>query len=487
VSEPNKERDFLRGKKSEPYWERILPLEFIEFVDAECLPRLGFKGYKLEEKYRIARQVLYNLIHLGLLNKTVNDSRTLSETSRIRLQVWDSMVANNMARMVTGSELGQRNTLYYPTDWLFERQKLWNLGLLRHTSEDEGPLAIVKLKETKRLLGPERRVKGKVVKGMMRKVTKSVECSVNDYLVTLEEACKREPKPKNQELYKLVNGGDFTEKARNYVIGIEKRLLTVNDFNAQHSFTVLRPTEVPTTDGKRPLIRVQLSTRLRVQYSQTVFYYGRLYTHGPGGAQNASKEQRTTMKIDREPAAELDFSGFHTRILYHLANLDPKGDVYQTERIFPKLWSFENSSKELKTMAREMVKTVTNSCWCSPNRAKPLGVAHSLFDNAPKVLRNILWEVEKSGPQDFLERIEKAHPELFRLGRFYREVGAHLQKMDGEMMLTILERLMKADCPALGIHDSVLVRKKDVLEAWEAMSETYFQFIGHKPTIHQVF
>ncbi len=77
---------------------------------------------------------------------------------------------------------------------------------------------------------------------------------------------------------------------------------------------------------------------------------GRLYSRGAFGYQALSKKQRRRITVDGEPVAELDFSGYQPRLLYHRMGMDfPKEfDIYMPEMIFPAVYETEFFSEDTR-------------------------------------------------------------------------------------------------------------------------------------------
>jgi hypothetical protein len=133
------------------------------------------------------------------------------------------------------------------------------------------------------------------------------------------------------------------------------------------------------------------------------------------------------------------------------------------------------------------VKQATNICLNTKSRAQAVAALRKVLDESPRELKHIVYTVERSGASDLLRRIEKAHPELQTAGKFYSEAASELMTADGKMMLHILLKFVAAQKPALGVHDSVVVRESDAAFAEEVMSDVYQQFFpGHLPLIHRV-
>ncbi|NIA07347.1 MAG: hypothetical protein GWP14_06890 [Actinobacteria bacterium] len=453
------DKEMLREMPSRTYREEVLTDEFVEFTDSECLPKFEFSGYNLAEKHRLARHILHNLLHQGLRGRVVADARSHAPGAMPRIQVWDEIVGSRMARRATGSEMSGRVTLYFPTKKLFELRQLWELERLRGRHYDNGPL--VKLSTGKRnlitgeLLPPEKQHKPIDLKHYIR------------------QRAGRDP--------------EGFKNGMNYIRVWEDLIREVNDFNNGHLWLIQAPSM--RVDGSTTQSKAQVSTSLRLIWSGHMHRYGRLYTFGPMGAQGVSKDLRRRMTISGEPAAELDFSGYHTLMLYNFCRpfIEVEGDPYKPGTILPRFWSDNKASEAIRAKLRQIIKIVTNACWNTFSRRQAEGVAFQKLKEAPSDVRQVIYDIEQSNPQDLLERIEFAHQALMAAGRFYSNIGEDLMQTDGYIMLDILLQLVRSRVPVLGIHDSVVVRSKDVEVAEKAMRSSYYRFVLREPRICRVF
>jgi hypothetical protein len=264
---------------------------------------------------------------------------------------------------------------------------------------------------------------------------------------------------------------------------IEGEMESINASNLQHSWQAFRK-----CDGGRGLkISFQPSVCLRQIHSRRgLFKYTRQYTWGPMGGQGLSKQQRRGMLIDGEPTAELDFVAYDARLLYHLAKIDPKADdLYFPDRVCPTFWSFQNATAEKRKLVRDFIKKCTNICWNTSSRSKAIGAVRMQLKKSDERLRDIIYKTEDTGAKGILARIQAVHPEL--ADKFFTEAGADLMTMDGMIMRYVLWRHAQAGKPALGVHDSVVVRASDAPFAEEIMNDVYRRAMGFLPKIRRVY
>jgi hypothetical protein len=116
------------------------------------------------------------------------------------------------------------------------------------------------------------------------------------------------------------------------------------------------------------------------------------------------------MRIDGEPVVELDFSCHHIRMLYHFLGLDPRGDLYRPARIFPKFWRSATVTPSLKAKVRKFIKKATAITLNNASRQQALDAVFGLLKKCPRDVKDVVYGLENSNPDDVLTRIEQAHP-----------------------------------------------------------------------------
>lgn len=460
----------LRSLDSHRYSEGRLTADFEAFASEKLLPRIKFDGYKRDEKQRAAVQMLHNLVETGLKGAAVADSRgDHSEGAAFRKRVWDAIIAAGLARMQPGSELSKKVTRYAATPELLRLRERWELRFLvdldlRRNSELADPTdhALVVVKSGKidpatgDLLPPSEQKK---------------PISVSDYIRAHAQPGD-DGKPHPQAI----------ENGMNYLRHEEDVIESINQSQLRHTWTAT----VISPETGRP-ITCPVNPCLRQVHCGKMFRAVRYYSFGKLSGQGFSKELRRTIKIDGEPVAEFDFSGMAPRMLYHRARLDPVGDVYQPERIFPKF--YESASVEEANEVRDFVKRLTNICLNVSNRSQANSSAGNALAVHPynPLIRSALQGDGFRSPIEVLDAIERVHDERV-VEKFYTEVGIDLMTTDGRIMLRILMAFRDADKPILAIHDSVVCKRSDSQFAQEAMRYAYrFFFWSHEPVIKQSF
>jgi len=182
-------------------------------------------------------------------------------------------------------------------------------------------------------------------------------------------------------------------------------------------------------------------------------YYGPVW-------QTLSEELRKYLFIDGYPGVELDYSGFHLRMLYHLERMDYKGDPYgfgsKQERPYLKLVSLLMINKKTRQgLLRAMKKTF----------------AANQLDIPPDE------EIER-----MVARFDAAHDRINRY--FCSDIGLKLQYLDSQITSDILDYFLDREIAVLPIHDSYIVAEHYKQELYEVMKEKYRDRMGFDPVIH---
>lgn len=162
--------------------------------------------------------------------------------------------------------------------------------------------------------------------------------------------------------------------------------------------------------------------------------------------QNLPKKQRINLRFDSEPTIEIDFSGMHPHLLYHLQGDDFRGDPY-----------------EIEGFDRDAVKVAFNTL-INRDSSKHKGMA------ANSLVRNL------NMPMVQAKLLENA---LYRLhhriaGHFNTGYGLRLQKIDSQIAHDVMTHFfMEIKRPLLMIHDSAIVAVRDVETLKLCMVDSY--------------
>jgi hypothetical protein len=192
-------------------------------------------------------------------------------------------------------------------------------------------------------------------------------------------------------------------------------------------------------------------------YSRGSFdYNGRAY-----GAihQNLPKHMRRYIRIDQRPTAELDFSAYHIRMLYHREGIDYQDDPY----VVPAGPEMRDTFKAVGLIAI--------------NAASPEKAYGAIRDELAK--RGIPLPQRKKPLVWLVETFRAAHPAIEK--HLFSDAGIWLQNLDGNIMNAIVMRLMERGVLGLPVHDSVVVQREheDVLQ--EIMMREYEAVMRFRP------
>jgi hypothetical protein len=243
--------------------------------------------------------------------------------------VWDAVVGAEFATVKIGSEQSGKVTRYAATATLLDR-------LDRHRGVK--PMRLL----TEKRLGRNTRARTPTTDALVYLHSGTKDLATGERLP---------PHLRNQPLPLPAN-----PVAVGYFGGLEDSIDRINRNNLRHSWEAFRTD--PATGKQRAF---QPNVMLQLRYVGRPFRCGRLWTRGEFSAQSLPKKMRKGILIDGQPVAELDYSGMLPRMLYHMARIDPKGDVYRPEVIFPRFHAIPRSAAERKVV-RGVVKRVMMIC-----------------------------------------------------------------------------------------------------------------------------
>ncbi len=208
--------------------------------------------------------------------------------------------------------------------------------------------------------------------------------------------------------------------------------------------------------------------------------HGRLYT-GKDGHQALEDVERATIKFDGEPSVELDFTAFHTRMLYHLEGFDLDGDPYH-------LWP--NTDANLRGIAKITINTALNAdtrqsalaaCYRAMS-AKTPGGAWKQGKGAKRatILRKIVpqYGLKFANVYDLAVKKHRLIRKHFGTG-----AGRMLMTLDAKIALAVMSYFAKRCIPILGEHDSFVVPAHAEGELRTTMEREYEKRIGRLPVI----
>ena len=162
--------------------------------------------------------------------------------------------------------------------------------------------------------------------------------------------------------------------------------------------------------------------------------------------QNLPKNQRKRLFFNGEPTIEIDFSGMHPHLLYHLQRDDFSGDPYRIE-------GFD----------RDVVKVAFNTL---------INRDSSKYKEPPgrSLARNLNMTIEEGTTLE--SAIYRLHYRI--AGRFNTGYGLKLQKVDSQIAYKVMMYFFtEIKKPLLMIHDSAIVSVRDVETLKLCMVDAY--------------
>lgn len=210
-------------------------------------------------------------------------------------------------------------------------------------------------------------------------------------------------------------------------------------------------------------------------------HHGRIYT-GRYGHQSLRKVERQTITFNGEPSAELDFSGLHTRMLYHRAGIDFTDDPYR-------LWGTATTPAQ-RLMAKTLINAAINakdrrSAIAACNRKMLDHTSDGDWKTGKEAQRAaMLWRAVRETGLTFNQVYELALQRHRGIAEhFGSDAGMTLMNLDGAIALEIMTRFAKRGVPCLGCHDSFIVPDGFSDELIGAMAYVYRDRLGFNPVV----
>ena len=206
----------------------------------------------------------------------------------------------------------------------------------------------------------------------------------------------------------------------------------------------------------------RLILRLNYEYLHRVFSrksfkkggraYGALH-------QNLPKHMRRHIYINGEKTAEVDYSAYHIRMLYHKERIDYKEDPY-----------IVCGGSDL----RDTFKAVGLIAINAEDKKSAYGAIRDELEARdiplPKIKKPLVW---------LFKTFRQTHKPISKY--LFSDIGITLQNKDSEIMNNILMRLMDKGILGLSVHDSVIVAEQYAEILRDIMVAEYKEVMGFKP------
>lgn len=185
--------------------------------------------------------------------------------------------------------------------------------------------------------------------------------------------------------------------------------------------------------------------------------------------QGVKREYRPKITIDGQKTIELDFSGFLPRSLYHDMRIDYPADrdPYDVPTISAKAEAAGWAANDLREAKKTVLIALLNSD--KGKRGRPENVALPI-EFEPHFTR-----------AEVADLIAAEHPKLVKF--FKTGEGKRNQRLDSDIALEILRRLMDQGIMALSIHDSFVVQERHRAVLNDTMEAVYYERLKYKPVI----
>jgi hypothetical protein len=209
---------------------------------------------------------------------------------------------------------------------------------------------------------------------------------------------------------------------------------------------------------------------LELQKSYLVRIFNRNFKRGGrfyrGVESNMPEELRRHIHINGNPTVELDFSGHHLRMLYHLKKVDMKTDPYAVE-------------KNMSPGMRDVYKSVS---LIGINAKGNKGALLALYQKFEKDgLVQYLPDNSHETRQRLIDNF-KAHNQRIA-GHLFKQKCHQLMNLDSKISNDILMFFAKNRILVLCIHDSYIIEKQYEKDLLYVMRDAYKARLGFYPVI----
>lgn len=280
---------------------------------------------------------------------------------------------------------------------------------------------------------------------------------------------------------------DFSKLHSGHIaLDYQDRLELINKVNRQYEIThELYSAWEQDFAGRRQLRPVHY-----VRFTEKWEWHGRLYT-GQYGHQSLRKIERRTIEFNGCPCVELDYSGHHTRILYHLLNIDYSGDPYA-------LWG-KNTTKPQRQLAKTLINIALNAKDRKTTIAQCNLETSTKTQKEDKRTKKIVWQRKqgkslekallllyalKETKETFAQIYDLAIHHHKPIARFFgNDSGIWLMRIDSAIAIDIMTEFAKQAIPCLCCHDSFIVPEHHGQQLREFMNKWYYRTFRRYPVI----
>lgn len=208
--------------------------------------------------------------------------------------------------------------------------------------------------------------------------------------------------------------------------------------------------------------------------------HGRIYT-GKYGHQSLTKQERSTITFDGEKCIELDYSGYHPRMVYHLAGMDYRDDPYS-------LWP--NTTPHKRLMAKVFLNALINAKSeesaidaCNAKMRLSTNNGRKKSGRALERARTLSDAHQRAGIEfaEILPLVKRTHKRI--ANKFTSDLGVELMNHDAKLGLEVLYEFSRRGEPCLSCHDSFVVPVSLALKLKSTMLVSYEDRFGFLPKV----
>jgi hypothetical protein len=259
---------------------------------------------------------------------------------------------------------------------------------------------------------------------------------------------------------------------------VQRRLARVNGVNANWKITI-KPYDRRSDEFEE---RKRIHPVHYAVFTDDFEHHGRMYT-GPDGHQSFGKIDRRSINFDTWHSVELDYSGMHSRLLYHRDKIPFSADPY-------KLWG-DQTTEAMRLLAKHLINTAINA------KSRKAAIDACNQDMNPKTEKG-QWKSGKTGEDarhiyqatrdtglKFSAIYDLALKRHARIAKYFgSDAGMKfLMRIDSRLALDILYHFASRGIPCLGVHDSFIVPEHYKEELRRCMIEFYLEETGFEPVV----
>jgi hypothetical protein len=163
------------------------------------------------------------------------------------------------------------------------------------------------------------------------------------------------------------------------------------------------------------------------------------------------------LKINDNETVEIDYSGLHINMLYHMENIDYQDDPYYAIIPLP----------EYRPFLKKLLLVMIN--------AKSFESARRAIQKYVNENSDVIYP-ETILIKDLIQYVAEVHNPISKY--FCSSIGIKLQNIDSDITLQILNYFTENNIVCLPVHDSFIVEKKHELLLKSQMQNAYQSKLG---------